>query len=538
VNASPSHPTSPSFRLRRRASRLAAATLGSLLALGAGLFVADEALAKQPNVVVILADDLGWADVGFHGGPIATPSIDRLAREGVQLDRFYSAPICSPTRAALMTGRDPLRLGIAYDQIHPWYNAGLATDALTIADVFRADGYQTALVGKWHLGHTYAHQLPNAQGFDHFWGHLHTNTDYYTHQREKGHDLQRNGASIEAPGRYLTEIEGEEAVRVIRERDPARPLFLYVPFTAPHSPMQAPEATIEKYRSLPEAHFRRTYAAMVDEMDQQVGRILAAIDEAGIAEDTIVLFFSDNGGSNAFGGVNTPLRGEKGTTFEGGIRVPAVIRWPGRLDAGGMVAARTTVMDVMPTLAAAAGVRIPTTAELDGLDMWPAIHKGQAVVRRAPIGFVSEIPVPGLIHTAIFDGRWKLVQIIQERQTETRVQEFLYDIDADPLEQDDLSSRHSAVLERMRRLMYDWRRQHPMAGTRSVLVAHPGWVAPKRWAEAVLPASLLQSEWTNELPFSKALLDATEHRGVLVDDAQKRALIEADRKRREAMGEH
>lgn len=531
---SSTRPRPSSRRLAEAGHALAGAFLA---ALGLAFVLPESAQAARPNVVVILADDLGWADVGYHGGPIDTPSIDRLAREGVQLDRFYSAPICSPTRAALMTGRDPLRLGIAYDQIHPWYNVGLATHELTIADVFRTDDYQTALVGKWHLGHTYAHQVPNAQGFDHFWGHLHTNTDYYTHEREKGHDLQLNGRSIHEPEQYLTDLEGREATKFIRERDPRKPFFLYVPFTAPHSPMQAPKETIDKYEELPNESFRRVYAAMVDEMDQAIGEILTALDEEGIAEDTIVVFFSDNGGSNIFGGVNTPLRGQKGQTFEGGIRVPALIRWPDQLESGGMMTQMTTVMDLMPTLASAAGVRIPTTADLDGQNMWPAIHRNRPVPRTKPVGFVSEIPLPGLIHTAIFDGRWKLVQVIQELQTETRVQNFLYDISRDPLEETDLSGRHSAVLKRMQRLMHDWRRQHPMAGTRGSLVAHPGWVAPKSWAEAVLPASLMQPEWTNELPFSKDLFDATQHRGILVGEKQKKKLLELERRRRKEHAE-
>lgn len=495
------------------------------------VFSASSAAARQINVVVLLADDLGWADVGYHGGPIETPSIDRLAREGVQLDRFYSAPICSPTRAALMTGRDPLKLGIAYDQIHPWYNVGLSPDALTIADVFKLDGYQTGLVGKWHLGHSLGHQVPNAQGFDDFWGHLHTNTDFYTHEREGGHDLQENGTSVKAPGEYLTHLEGREAVRFIRERDPQKPFFLYVPFTAPHSPMQAPEATIAKYEALPKAAYRRVYAAMVDEMDQQIGHILDTLDEQGIADDTIVLFFSDNGGSSIFGGVNTPLRGQKGQTFEGGVRVPAVIRWPAELDAGGVMDQMTTVMDVMPTLVKAARVRMPTTADLDGLDMWPAIHKGRTVPRIRPVGFVSEIPLPGVIHTAIYEGRWKLVQILREGQTDMQVQEFLFDIEADPNEENDLSERHGAVRKRMQRLMSEYRKQHPMAGTRGTLVAHPGWVAPKDWAAAVTPMKLLQKSWKSELVFSKELFDATDARGVLVDDATERAMIQAQEKR-------
>ncbi len=502
--------------------------LASALALGA----APPTAARQPNIIVLLADDLGFADLGFRGGEIETPSIDRLAREGVVLDHYYVAPICSPTRAALLTGRDPIKLGIAYDQINPWNNIGLAPGETTLAEIMKADGYQTALVGKWHLGHTQQQQLPNAQGFDHFYGHLHTNTNYYKHTRESGHDLQQDGKPISASGEYLTHLEAREAVRFIRERDISRPFFLYVPFTAPHSPMQAPKATIEKYAKLPKTAYRNVYAAMVDEMDQAIGQILAVLDEEEITGETIVFFSSDNGGSDVYGGVNAPLRGFKGQTFEGAIRVGAAIRWPDQLEGGRTVDQRITVMDLMPTLASAAGVPIRSAVRLDGIDMWPAIARDQPVLRAKPVGFASEIPLPGVIHLALFDGRFKLVQILQEKQTETRVTNHLFDIDADPYEKTDLAGRHPAVLQRMQRLLSEWRRQHPMAGTRSTLVAPPGWLAPKDWALAVVPSSVLQPSWKNELPFSKELLDATADRGVLVDEATKKELLEQEARRK------
>jgi len=337
---------------------------------------------------------------------------------------------------------------------------------------------------------------------------------------------------VHADGEDLTHLEGREAVRYIEDRDPKKPFFLYVPFTAPHSPMQAPAETIEKYAALPRAGYRRTYAAMVDEMDQAIASILNALDRQGITNETIVLFVSDNGGANIFGGRNTPLRGNKGDTLEGGIRAPHVKRWPDKHDAGTDLSQTMTAMDVLPTLARAANVRVPTTAELDGVSIWPALSRDHPIPRPKPVGFVSEIPLPGVIHAAIFDGRWKLVQIIQERQTETRVRNFLFDIEDDPNEENDLSKRHGAVLQRMQRLMTEWRKGHPMGGTRGTLVAHPGWVAPVSWAEAVLPSSLMQEEWRNELPFSKELFDATEHRGVLVDEKTKRRLIDASEKMR------
>ena len=485
-----------------------------------------------PNVVVLLADDLGWADVGFHDGEIETPHIDRLAEEGVVLDHFYSAPICSPTRAALMTGRDPLKLGLAYDQIHPWYNAGLPPDAYTLAEAFRDAGYQTGMVGKWHLGHTQAHQLPNQHGFEHFHGHLQTNTDYYTHEREGAHDLQEDGRPVDMDGQYLTHIQAREAVRFLKERDPKKKFFLYVPFTAPHSPMQAPEETVNQYAHLPEKNYRRTYAAMVHEMDRAVGSILNTLDQQGLADTTLVLFFSDNGGSNIFGGVNTPLRGQKAETFEGGIRVPATLRWTGRLPAGTEFEPMMTVMDVYPTLASAAGISLKKDQPMDGLDLWPAIEEEAPAPKRGPVFFASEIPIPGIIQLAVIDQDWKLVQIVREGQTETKVTSLLFNLRDDPFEKNNLIQEKPEVASRLAQEIRAWRSQHPMAGVRGTLVAHPGWVAPLDWAEAVTPGELLQPSWKNELPFSKALIDATAERGILVDEATRRELEELEKKSR------
>jgi len=427
-------------------------------------------------------------------------------------------------------------LGIAYDQLHPWYNAGLSPDAYTLADAFGAAGYQTGLVGKWHLGHTQAHQLPNAHGFEYFHGHLHTNTDYWKHEREGAHDLQQNGKSISLDGEYLTHIQQREAVRFIRERDPERPFFLYVPFTAPHSPMQAPEKTINQYSNLPAKGYRRIYAAMVDEMDQAIVAILETLDREGLANNTLVLFFSDNGGFTGFGGRNTPLRGEKGQTFEGGIRVPAVLRWPGHLPANTSIDAQTTVMDVFPTLAAAASVSLDSSARFDGNNMWPIFHDGKAPEKSPAIYFASEIPLPGLVSLAVIDLPWKLVQVIRERPLETQVQNFLFQILQDPYEELDISAKHPDVVEKLSQKIQSWRSQHPMAGTRGTLVAHPGWVAPLDWAQAVTPENLLQPRWKNELPLTKALLDATAERGVLVDEATRKELEDAERERDQSWG--
>lgn len=496
---------------------------------------------KRPNIIIMLADDLGWADVGYHGGNIETPAIDSLAADGVRLNKFYATPICSPTRAALVTGRDPIKLGIAYDQIHPWYNVGLAADERLIAEAFQDAGYQTGLVGKWHLGHTLAHQLPNAQGFDTFYGHLHTNTDFYTHQREGGHDLQKNGVSVDGKGEYLTHIEAREALNFIDQRDKTKPFFLYVPFTAPHSPMQAPAETIAKYKHLPSKHYRQIYAAMVDEVDQAVAGILQRLEQHGIADDTIVIFTSDNGGSWAFGGQNQPLRGQKGQAFEGGIRVPTVMRWPTQLKPGQVVEQTLSIMDLYPSLLHAAGIDdnytgVLANKPLDGENMWPAIRDNKIVPRKSPLFFVSEIPVPGMLSMAVIDGDWKLVLQVREGQTAMQSRTQLFNLAKDPNETIDLSDKHPEKLAALSELLRERRAQHPLAGTRGTLVAHPGWAAPKDWAAAVVPADKLQDGWVNELPFSRELKDAVGDRGILISDEALEKIEAARAKENAALG--
>jgi arylsulfatase A-like enzyme len=432
------------------------------LCLVPGLAGPSAAAPDRPNVVIFLADDLGWGDVGFHGGPIETPHIDRLAREGIELSRFYVNPICSPTRAALMTGRDPIKLGIAYQVIEAWDNHGVHPEERFLSEAFRAAGYQTAAIGKWHLGHAQETYLPRSRGFDHFYGHLNTEVGYFPpFAAQGGRDFQRNGRSVDEDG-YETFLLAEEAVRWIRERDKARPFLLYMPFLAPHTPLDAPQALKARYADLDDDRkaargtmdwsrllrfvgvksLRQVYAAVVDGMDQSIGRVLATLDEEGLADDTIVLFFSDNGGMTTFGtggADNAPLRGGKGETFEGGIRVISAVRWPGRLKAGGRMDQIMSVMDVLPTLAAAAGIEVGAEKPLD-------------------------------------------------------VQNMLFRIGEDPYEYTDLASQHPDVVADLSERIHEWRSQYPINGTRVHLVPPPGWRAPKDWAAYPIREQKLQDE--------------------------------------------
>jgi arylsulfatase A-like enzyme len=487
--------------------------------IGCGLLASAAALAAEgrPNVVVFLADDLGWSDVGFHGEEvIETPSLDRLAAEGVQLDRFYSTPICSPTRAALMTGRDPMRLGVAYGVIMPWHTNGIHPDELFMPEAFRRAGYQTAMVGKWHLGHAQETYHPNRRGFEHFYGHLHTEVGYFPpFANQGGRDFQRNGVTIDDQG-YETFLLGKEGARWIRERSKDKPFFLYMPFIAPHTPLEAPDDLLAKYADMEDDRkparspqtddsrsinrlmmrdsARPVYAAVVDAMDQAIGMVLDALDTEGVAENTIVLFFSDNGGAAyATGGAdNVPLRGGKGDTFEGGIRVVSVMRWPARLDAGSVNESVMSAMDIFPTLAAAADVPVETRFELNGRNVLLALEAGRREPREDYLFFASETPIRGHFNVTAFNDEWKLVQEIDQGLLSANVTTHLFRIGEDPNEYNNLATAHPDVAAEMSQAIHEWRNLYPVSGTRHTLVPPPGWRAPRDWVGYPVPVEDLQ----------------------------------------------
>jgi arylsulfatase B len=501
---------------------------------------------ERPNVIVIVADDLGWNDVGFHGGDIDTPSLDRLAAEGVELNRFYATPICSPTRAALMTGRDPIRLGVAYGVVMAWDNNGVHPDEHFMPQSFQAAGYQTAMVGKWHLGHAQQTYHPNERGFDYFYGHLHTQVGFYPpFAVQGGKDFQRNGVSIDAEG-YETFLLADEASRVIRERDKSKPLFLYLPFIAPHTPLDAPQDLQDKYKDINTAlapsrakatdstrtiakiflqkSARPMYAAVVDAMDQAIGQVLKTLDDEKIASNTIVLFLSDNGGAaySVGGADNAPLRGGKGETFEGGIRVVSTIRWPDALGAGGKMTQIMTVMDVFPTLAKAAGIETRNARKFDGRNLWPAIANGKAAPREELVFFGSEMSRPGSFSLTAFDEEWKLVQEIEQGLLETSVTNYLFRPLEDPNEYNNLAQAHPDIVAKLSKEIFDWRALYPVNGTHNELVPPPGWRAPKDWASYPIPIDQLQEDPAPGMaptPMIKRLLDfLSGERGRLLYD--------------------
>src|SRR5437762_791647 len=267
-----------------------------LLACAAFGAVAADRAAPKPNILFILADDMGWGDVGFHNSEIKTPNIDRLAAAGARLEQFYVQPVCSPTRAALMTGRYPMRHGLQVGVVRPWAQYGLPLEERTLPQALKEAGYETAICGKWHLGHFRPEYLPTHRGFDHQYGHYNGAIDYFTHMRDNGFDWHRDDKACRDEG-YSTALVAKEAVRIIRENGGKRPLFLYVPFNAVHAPHQVPDEYKAPYAHLKEP--RRTYAGMVAALDEAVGTIVAAVEEAGLRKTTLFVFSSDNGGPRA-----------------------------------------------------------------------------------------------------------------------------------------------------------------------------------------------------------------------------------------------
>ncbi len=386
----------------------------SKLALSASLFVASWLLCSglaakpaqcddaRPNIVFILADDLGREDCGFMGGKeIKTPQIDKLAAAGATLDAFYVQPVCSPTRAALMTGRYPMRHGLQVGVVRPWAQYGLPLEERTIAQALNDAGYTTAIVGKWHLGHFAPEYLPTRRGFDHQYGHYNGALDYFTHMRDGGLDWHKDDQVCRDDG-YTTRLLADDAVRFVQENAGKKPFFLYVPFNAVHNPLQAPDEYMEPYSHL--KPLRRKYAGMLAAMDEAVGRIVAAVDEAGVRDNTLFIFSSDNGGPRP--GVvtdNGKYRGGKGTLYEGGVRVAACVAWDGHIQAGTTITQPMHMVDWYPTLLKLCGASTEQSLAVDGRDIWPVLTEGKPSPHDAIL--LNTTPRVGAIRV----GDWKLV---------------------------------------------------------------------------------------------------------------------------------
>ena len=437
----------------------------------------------KPNIVILLADDLGWADVSYHGGYVRTPNLDRLAREGVELDRFYVTPVCSPTRAGLMTGRYPIRYGLARAVIPPWRNFGLDTSEVTLADVLAKAGYRhRGVFGKWHLGHHHVKWHPLSRGFTRFHGHYNGALDYFTHLRENERDWHIDYEPSAEEG-YTTDLIADAAARYIEEVAKDGPFLCYVPFNAPHTPLQAPEEYLDAYKEIDDP-VKRTLAAMITCMDDGIGRILRAIDRAGIRENTLVWFFSDNGGIGRVKENNLPLRGDKASVFEGGIRVPACVRWPARLDGGRKVSAPLANVDVLPTLMEIAGVSDHGGKPLDGVAALDVLTGEAATVTRNTFAYIGQ-QGPDNEQLAILTPEWKLVLLGPDVSTNDpasgRHRRLLFRITEDPNETHDLAAEHPDVVNRLTTRLVEFRRLQPTDEVPPYGQGRRGFKPPKDW---------------------------------------------------------
>jgi len=397
----------------------------------------------KPHIVFILSDDQGSYDVGFRGGEIKTPEIDKLALAGTQLDQFYVQPVCSPTRASLMTGRYPIRYGLQVGVIRPWAKYGLPLEERLLPAVLNENGYRTIICGKWHLGSFEEAYWPMQRGFDSHTGHLFGAIDYFTHIREKKLDWYVDGENQDQKG-YSTHLITQAAIKAIEENPSEQPLFLYVPYNAVHGPYQVPDEYKKGYEHL--KGNRLQMAGMLTALDEGVGKIVAALEQKGMRENTLFIYSSDNGGvgPNKITS-NGPLRDGKGSVYEGGVRGVAFATWKNRIPAGAVCNEPVHMVDWYPTLIKLIGGSLTQPLPLDGMDIWPVI------TQKAPSPH-SEIlnnatPTGGAIRV----GDWKLVIKTgtgNKKKTQTESVE-LFNLVADPSEKTNLAEQN---MEKLREL--------------------------------------------------------------------------------------
>jgi arylsulfatase A-like enzyme len=420
---------------------------------------AASAQTRPPNIVMIVGDDMGYGDIGVHGSrDIPTPNIDALAKAGVRFtDAYVTGPHCSPTRAGLLTGRYQQRFGHEVNMgADAGPSGGLPASETTMADRLKATGYRSALFGKWHLGSA-EHLHPMSRGFDEFYGFLGGEHSYFESSPTGANPLYEGRTRVEASG-YLTDVLTDRAVAFIR-REKSRPFFLYLAYNAVHTPMHAPEKYLARFKNIADEQ-RRTYAAMMSAMDDGIGRVVEVLRSEGLDGNTLVFFFSDNGGpimpgTTINGASNGPLRGSKRQTWEGGIRVPFMIRWTGKLAAGKVDSRPIIQLDVLPTALAAAGVEPKPEWKLDGVNLLPYLTVN-----------LQQVPHEALFwrlfaHMAIRKGPWKLVKTMDGPllAADTSQPDLsgaqLFNLAEDIGEKRDLAAVHP---EKVKELSADWLR--------------------------------------------------------------------------------
>jgi arylsulfatase A len=413
--------------------------------------------ADQPNILLIVTDDQGYWDTGISGNPdIETPNMDRLAKEGVQFSRFYCAPVCAPTRAGLMTGRYYLRTGL--------YNTRFGGDTLgkneiTVAELLKTAGYRTGLFGKWHLGKYHGYQ-PNQRGFDEFLGHYHGHLERYSFPDQ----IYHNGEPVEARG-YVTDLFTEAAMDFIEASQRKKEkFFCYLAYNAPHSPFlldtshfDQPEGDkiLEKYLNKGLAMRDARIYSLVERIDINLGRLFEKVDQLGLREDTVVLFMSDNGGVSRH--FKAGLNGNKASVYEGGVRSPLFVRWPGHFPSGGVVEAQASHVDLLPTFCDLAGVPLPQDRAIDGKSLLPLLKQGAGESHQEYVYHTWDRYFPNPDRRwSVSDQRWKLVGLFGAESEPSPSKWKLFDLQADPGETTNLLSSEPEQVKRLRREFVGW----------------------------------------------------------------------------------
>ena len=467
---------------RRRFCRLVGGSLGVAAAGCRSLSRIQP--AKKPNIILIVTDDQGYADAGFRAGEIATPHIDRLVREGAELKRFYTCPVCSPTRAGLLTGRYPIRFGMQRAVNRPFSNIGIPAQEETLPELLGRSGYrQRHMIGKWHLGNMKWEHLPLRQGFTSFYGAYNSGIDYFKHTRMGENDFHRNDRSVFEEG-YYTDLLSDEAVKIIESHKSDRdPFFIYLPYGAPHVPLQAPADEVARYRHL--GKDRAVFAAMISVVDAGIGRILESLVRTGQDHNTLIFFCSDNGG-NRYGN-NSPLRGGKATLYEGGIRVLAAARWPGKIPAASVVDEPCSYLDILPTFCAVAGNGGINSNPLDGLNVMPL---WQGAENYNPdwrfFSFFERQRREGEL-LSMNEENWKLIRsgypLLSNPGAGYREEISLYNLADDISETMDLAKRFPKRVHRMLDELIEFRKLRPaIRGVPPMVEPVPeGWKPPTNW---------------------------------------------------------
>lgn len=430
---------------------------------------------EKPNIVFILADDLGRHDCGFMGSKINTPHLDKLAGSGAKLDAHYVQPLCSPTRAALMTGRYPMRHGLQSGVVRPWAQYGLPLEERTLPQALKDAGYVTAVVGKWHLGHFTPDYLPTRRGFDFQYGHYNGALDYFTHERDGGFDWHRNDKACRDEG-YSTHLIGREASEIVKNHDISKPLFLYVPFNAVHAPHQSPKGEPDQYPDL--KGDRKIYAHMLTAMDAAVGQIVAALEAKQTRKNTFFVFSSDNGGPSPRRIADNGLwRAGKGTLYEGGVRVVAFATWEGHITPGITITEPMHIADWFPTFVKLAGAPFEQKLPLDGLDVLPMLTQGKPSPHETIL--INTSPGGGAVRV----GDWKLVVrtgIADDGGSKVSKGVELFNLKDDPSEKSNLADKHQAKVKLLEEKLAMFAKQAVPPKNR----AKPkGFVVPKIWGE-------------------------------------------------------